>query len=89
MKAATNKTPANQDVPRLAYRPDEAAAALGISERTLWTWTKAGIIAHVTIGKTTRYPVSALRKCLHQMAMANTAAKTAPEPKDTTCTSSK
>jgi excisionase family DNA binding protein len=49
---------------RLALRPREAAAALGISERTLWTLTDQGRIPHVRLGRCVAYPVDALRKWL-------------------------
>jgi excisionase family DNA binding protein len=56
--------------PCLAMRPREAAAALGVSERTLWTWTNEGTIPHVRRGKTIMYPVSALTRWLDEQATA-------------------
>ncbi|MFG0318140.1 MAG: helix-turn-helix domain-containing protein, partial [Planctomycetota bacterium JB042] len=49
---------------RLAYRPAEAAAALGISERLLWTRTANGEIPCVKLGTTTLYPVKAIEDWL-------------------------
>ena len=49
---------------RLAFRPHEAAKALGISARTLWQWTRDGKIPHVRMGKTILYPVAELRAWL-------------------------
>jgi len=63
-----SKAPDNQvdlqQVPRLALRPHEAATALGISERLLWTKTKAGEIPHVRFGRAIVYPVDQLRAYL-------------------------
>ena len=35
---------------RLALRPREAARLLGVSERTLWQWTRDGLIPAARIG---------------------------------------
>jgi excisionase family DNA binding protein len=48
----------------LALRPRAAAAALGISERTLWAWTQSGGVPHLRIGKAILYPVDGLRRWL-------------------------
>lgn len=48
----------------LALRPREAAAALGISERLLWTMTKAGEVPHVRFGRAIVYPVAKLEEWL-------------------------
>jgi excisionase family DNA binding protein len=48
----------------LAMRPREAAKAIGVSERTLWTWTHNNEIPHVRMGKAILYPVDALRRWL-------------------------
>jgi excisionase family DNA binding protein len=45
----------------LAMRPREAAKALGISQRLLWSWTNQGRIPHLRIGKAVIYPVDELR----------------------------
>jgi excisionase family DNA binding protein len=52
----------------LALRPRQAAAALGISERTLWAWTKRGEIPHVRLGRMVLYPVAELRTWLSERA---------------------
>jgi len=49
---------------RLALRPREAAEAIGISARTLWSLTKRGEVPHMRIGKSVVYPVDALRDWL-------------------------
>jgi len=59
-----------REVPCLALRPREAAAALGISERTLWAWTKQGTIPHVRQGKAVLYPTAALARWLDGQATA-------------------
>lgn len=56
--------PAGNDIPRLALRPREAAHALGISERLLWSKTNSGAIHCVRIGRRVLYPVDELRDWL-------------------------
>jgi len=60
--------PTNTPLPTLALRPREAARALGISARTLWTWTKSGLVPCVRVGRGRRqvvlYPVAQLRAWL-------------------------
>jgi excisionase family DNA binding protein len=62
-----------QREPRLALRPREAAEALGISARTLWTWTKEGRVPCVRLGGSIRYPVSCLTHWLEEQALATRA----------------
>jgi len=56
----------------LALRPRDAARALGISTRHLWTLTRHGLIPCVRVGsgrrKTVLYPVDALREWLARQA---------------------
>ena len=52
----TNPTP----IPILAMRPRQAAEAIGVSERTLWSWTQAGDVPFIKRGKATLYPVREL-----------------------------
>lgn len=54
--------------PRLALRPRDAATALGIGERLLWSKTNAGEIPHVRIGRAIVYPVDLLREWLAEQA---------------------
>ncbi len=56
------------DIPRLALRPKDAARALGIGERLLWSRTNAGEIPCVRIGRAVVYPVDLLRDYLAQQA---------------------
>lgn len=51
---------------KLALRPREAAEALGISERTLFSMTKAGEIPHVKRQKMVLYPVAELQQWLSE-----------------------
>lgn len=55
-------------IPALALRPREAAAAIGICERTLWTLTKSGDVPHVRIGRAVVYPVRELQDWLTEQA---------------------
>ena len=61
-------SPPVQPIPRLALKPDEAAEALGIGVRLLWSKTNAGEIPHVRIGSRVLYPVSALERYLVEQA---------------------
>ena len=54
----------------LALRPREAAAALGISERKLWSLTQAGEVPHLKLDRVTLYPVAALEDWLARRADA-------------------
>jgi len=56
--------------PRLAMNVSEAAEALGVSARTLSTWTDEGIIPVVEIGGRLLYPVDVLRDWLSERAAA-------------------
>jgi len=56
----------NESLSPFALRPREAAKALGVSERTLWTWTRQRAIPHVRRGKTILYPVDMLRRWLDE-----------------------
>jgi len=51
----------DDDVPRLLLKAADAAKALAISERTLWTLTNTGEITPIKIGRSVRYPVDELR----------------------------
>jgi len=56
-------------VEALAYRPKQAALALGVCEKTLWTLTQRGEVPHVKTGKCVLYPVSLLRRWLEEQAV--------------------
>jgi len=51
-------------VPRLALRRAEMAEAIGVSDRTLWEWTRAGVVPHLRVGGVVLYPVDAIREWL-------------------------
>ncbi len=57
-------------VPKLALNAREAAAALGISERSLWALTRDGVIPAVRLGGRLVYPVATLERWLDQQARA-------------------
>lgn len=53
---------------RLALRPKEAAAALGIGERLLWELSNRGELPHVKLGRCVVYPVADLERWLSERA---------------------
>lgn len=59
-----NPPPKADIVPRLALRPKEAAKALGIGVRLLWSLTNSGRIPHLKLGRTVLYPVAELERLL-------------------------
>lgn len=63
-----SKSPRTQDSSddfrRLALRPKDAARALGIGTRLLWTLTNQNLIPHTRLGRTIIYPVQQLEKWL-------------------------
>lgn len=66
--AATAELTAGGDPPRLALRPREAARALAIGERLLWSMTNRGELPCVRIGRRVLYPVAALERWLAERA---------------------
>ena len=73
LEQATMKTANDQATPVLALRPREAAEALGISPRLLFTWTKDGVIPAVKVGRTVLYSTIELQAWLSRQAEANVA----------------
>lgn len=73
---ATDRTSTPGSVPAippttLALRPREAAKALGISERMLWSLTAPrGTIQSVRVGSCVLYPVTGLQAWLDRQAQA-------------------
>ena len=57
-------------IARLLLKPDEAAAALGISARLLWSKTKTGEIPCLRIGKAMRYSPAALKQWIDEYVAA-------------------
>ena len=59
------------DLPLLALRPKDAAKALGIGERLLWSMTNRGEIPHLRLGKKAiLYPIAELERWLTERARA-------------------
>lgn len=52
----------------IALTPKEMAAALRISEKSLWSLTKAGTLPSVKLGRLVRYPVPLVAAALERMA---------------------
>lgn len=48
----------------LSLRPKEAAKAIGIGERLLWSLTNQGLIPHRRVGRCILYSVAELEKWL-------------------------
>lgn len=46
--------------PKLAVRPRDAAQMLGVSERTLWQWSRDGLVPFKKVGRTILYSVADL-----------------------------
>ncbi|MCA9082183.1 MAG: helix-turn-helix domain-containing protein [Planctomycetaceae bacterium] len=57
----------NHSHPILLLKPTEAAKALAISERTLFTLTKEGKIPVVHIGRSVRYRLSEIEAMLDRV----------------------
>ncbi len=57
-------------VPVLLLAPRDAAAALAISERTLWDLTAQGEILVVRVGRCVRYSVATLREWIRAKEQA-------------------
>jgi excisionase family DNA binding protein len=68
----TNAVTPDDPHPPLALRPRDAARRLGVSPRTLWEWTRAGLVPCVRVGtgsrKTVLYPVADLQAWLARRA---------------------
>ena len=63
-----SKPTPSPSVPALALRPKEAAAALGVSARTLWAWTASGDVPHIRRGRMVLYPRAALEAWLSEQS---------------------
>jgi hypothetical protein len=64
------KDETHPDVPRLALKPSEAAKAMSLSEKTLWSMSAPrGPIPCVHIGSRVLYPTHLLRKYLSREAL--------------------
>jgi excisionase family DNA binding protein len=58
----------DQTVEPMLLNPRQAAKTLGISERTLATYTKSGLIPRLKIGACVRYSPEALRQWIERAA---------------------
>lgn len=74
----TNETRGEGEVTHLkpvVLRYREAAKVLGVSPRTLWLWTKNGLVPHVRVGlgrrKIILYPLEELRSWLSRQSRAS------------------
>ncbi len=69
--SALMSTIQNEQSP-LALRPRDAAKVLGISPRTLWQWTRDGVVPSVRVGSGQRkillYPIALLQEWLERNA---------------------
>ena len=68
VSAASSPRAALGRIPRLLLRPDEAAAACGLSPRALWQLTRDGAIPAVRLGKLVRYAPDVLRRAFAEAA---------------------
>jgi len=59
-------SPAPAPMPKLLVTPREAAKALSICEKTLWTLTKRGDLPAVRINRAVRYDVADLQAFINR-----------------------
>ena len=74
-----DKTPA-PPVARLFLRPDEAAAAIGVSRRTLSQWQASHVIPFRRVGRTVLFAVAEIQQALERFKVA-AIGKPSPHPK--------
>jgi excisionase family DNA binding protein len=55
---------------RLYLRPDEAAAAIGVSRRTLSAWQSARVIPFRRVGRTVLFAVADIQRALDRFTVA-------------------
>jgi len=60
----------SQTIPTLSLRPREAARALGMSARTLWSLTASNQIPHIRLSRMVLYPTAELTRWLSDRAAA-------------------
>jgi excisionase family DNA binding protein len=73
------QTPTQPTTTRLLLTASEAANALAVSERTLWSLTKRGEIGSIRIGRSIRYDLEQLRLWIASKSQPPTATATAAE----------
>ncbi len=54
--------------PALLWTPADAAKALAISQRTLWSMTASGEIPHIRLGRCVRYPLGDLQRWIKEQS---------------------
>ena len=59
--------------PALLLTPQQAAEALAISPRKLWSMTASGDVPHIRLGRSVRYPVADLEKWIEEQRKGGTA----------------
>ena len=57
-------------LPRLYLRPDEAAAVIGVSRRTLSAWQSARVIGYRRVGRTILFSVADIQVALDRYRVA-------------------
>lgn len=60
------------ELQRLLLTSREAAEMLCISERTLFSWTKQGLLQKVQVGRTVRYHVEELKRFIERQIASST-----------------
>ena len=63
-----NKDDMNQETTKLALSPREAAKALSVCEKTLYTMTKKYNIPVIRLGRAVRYPLDELKKWIERQS---------------------
>jgi len=63
--------PATPSIARILVTPREAARALSICEKTLWSLTKRGELPAVKIGRSVRYNLADLQLLVNQRKEAS------------------
>ena len=61
----------NQETTKLALSPREAAKALSVCEKTLYTMTKKYNIPVIRLGRSVRYPLDALKEWIEKQSQEN------------------
>jgi excisionase family DNA binding protein len=67
------------ETPKLLWTSREAAAAMSISERTLWSLTNRGDIPCIRIGRAVRYDPADIRSWINSQKTANPPPGIVPE----------
>jgi excisionase family DNA binding protein len=62
IELANQKPPTDSSPAPLLLTPRDAARRLAVSERTLWSLTRAGSIPRIKLGRIVRYDPEDLRK---------------------------